>query len=282
MSRRRWLKWMVRTACVAAAGACVYTRYIEPFWVEVVQRPLPIRHLPASMHGRKLVQLSDLHIGPQVSDSYLCQTFRLVDELQPDYIVITGDFMTLSGAQPPWDQLEAVLPQLPHGQRGTIGILGNHDYGIDWWQPEIPIRLCQMAESHGVRMLRNGWGNLDELRVAGFDVKWGPKFNPLPTMKLWDPQQPSLVLCHNPDVLDLPVWAGYQGWTLSGHTHGGQCKPPFLPPPLLPVANKLYTAGEFTLQGGRRLYINRGLGHLLKVRFNVRPEITVFTLESTV
>ena len=55
-------------------------------------------------------------------------------------------------------------------------------------------------------------------------------------------------------------------------------RPPFLPPPLLPVKNRRYTAGEFALDGGRRLYINRGLGHLMKVRFNVRPEVTLFHL----
>src|SRR5207249_9777558 len=93
-----------------------------------------------------------------------------------------------------------------------------------------------------------------------------------------DPAKPSLVLCHNPDTADLPVWRDFRGWILAGHTHGGQCRPPFLPPPLLPVANRRYTAGEFQLDGGRKLYINRGIGHLLPARFNVRPEITIFRL----
>jgi predicted MPP superfamily phosphohydrolase len=47
---------------------------------------------------------------------------------------------------------------------------------------------------------------------------------------------------------------------------------------VLPVRNKRYTAGEFVVGDGRRMYINRGLGHLLQVRFNVRPEMTLFTL----
>jgi uncharacterized protein len=81
--------------------------------------------------------------------------------------------------------------------------------------------------------------------------------------------------------VDLPGWSGYEGWILSGHTHGGQCKPPFLPPPLLPVRNRRYTAGEFELAGGRRLYISRGVGHLLQVRFNVRPEVTIFEMRPT-
>ena len=47
---------------------------------------------------------------------------------------------------------------------------------------------------------------------------------------------------------------------------------------MLPVKNRRYTSGEFELSGGRRMYINRGVGHLLRVRFNARPEVTLFQL----
>lgn len=70
-----------------------------------------------------------------------------------------------------------------------------------------------------------------------------------------------------------PLWSGYGGWILSGHTHGGQCKPP-----ILLVKNLRYTAGAFGLSGGRHLDINPGLGYLKRVRFNVRPEVTAFRL----
>jgi hypothetical protein len=94
--------------------------------------------------------------------------------------------------------------------------------------------------------------------------------------------KPTIVLSHNPDTADEPVWGNYQGWILAGHTHGGQCKPPFLPPPELPVKNRRYTAGAFELSGGRRMYISRGVGHLLRVRFNARPEIPVFHVQPEV
>ena len=70
--------------------------------------------------------------------------------------------------------------------------------------------------------------------------------------------------------------------SVAGHTHGGQCKPPFLAPPLLPVRNRHYSSGKIALSGGRRMYISRGVGHLMRVRFNARPEITVFKLVSVV
>ena len=100
-------------------------------------------------------------------------------------------------------------------------------------------------------------------------------------MTQFDSQKANIVLCHNPDVCDLDVWGNYDSWILSGHTHGGQCKPPFLPPPVLPVRNKKYSAGLIDLSNERKLYINRALGHLWQVRFNVRPEITIFELEES-
>lgn len=84
---------------------------------------------------------------------------------------------------------------------------------------------------------------------------------------------------HNPDAVERSGWESYSGWILAGHTHGGQCKPPFLPPPIVPVRNRRDTSGEFALKGGRRMYISRGVGHLMRVRFNARPERTLFELK---
>jgi len=127
-------------------------------------------------------------------------------------------------------------------------------------------------------VLRNRSADVAGLRIIGLDDMWAHRFFPQLVLPHLPAGQPAVVLSHNPDTCDLPVWGAYQGWILAGHTHGGQCKPPFLPPPMLPVKNRRYTAGEFALTGNRRLYINRGVGHLLRVRFNARPEVTVFRL----
>jgi predicted MPP superfamily phosphohydrolase len=129
-------------------------------------------------------------------------------------------------------------------------------------------------------MLRNAAVRIAGLQFIGLDDLWGPRFNPAPILADHGHESATIVLCHNPDAADRPVWGPYQGWILAGHTHGGQCKPPFLPPPVLPVKNKRYTSGEFELSGNRRMYIARGVGHLLRVRFNVRPEIPIFRLQT--
>jgi predicted MPP superfamily phosphohydrolase len=276
-NRRRFLKraaWCLAGAGLAAYG---YAWRIEPHWVEYVERDLPVRGLPAALEGRSLVQLSDLHVGPEVDSDYLIEHFRRVQDRKPDVVVMTGDFMTCAGDEQ-LARTARVLEHLPRGTLATAAILGNHDYGETYTRADVADRLARDTESQGVRVLRNETLDVRGLTLVGVEDMWGPCFEDAEVLEKLDPSRPNLVLCHNPDAADHPVWHGYRGWILCGHTHGGQCKIPGFRPPLLPVSNKRYVAGEYDLFDGRRMYINRGLGHLRRVRFNVRPEVTLFTL----
>jgi uncharacterized protein len=278
ISRRRFLR--ASAACVAGLGAStlLYALRWEPHWLELVERRLPIANLPDGLVGARLVQLSDLHIGRRVSESYLLHTFERVKDLAPEIVIYTGDFTCYS--EDVFARVQRLFPHLPLGSRGTVGILGNHDYGPGWARPRVADRIAELAGEAGVRVLRNEVVEIEGLQIVGLDDLWARRFEPGHAWHFLNPKRASVVLSHNPDTVDEPVWGAYAGWILAGHTHGGQCKPPFLPPPILPVRNRCYTSGEFTLTGGRRMYINRGVGHLLRARFNVRPEVTVHQLES--
>ncbi len=267
------------SAAFAGLGTGLYAWQVEPHWLELVTRPLPVWGLPPSLSGARLVQLSDLHVGPRVADDYILHTFERVAALKPDIVVITGDFITYH--KDIYRHAERIYTRLPHGRLATVGILGNHEYGWGWSHPEVAERLTAIFRAAGVQILRNSVTDVAGLQIVGFDDLWAGRFRPARALAMVQPGQPVLALSHNPDTVDLPVWDRFQGWILSGHTHGGQCKPPFLPPPLLPVKNRLYTFGEFELSGNRRMYISRGVGHMIKVRFNVRPEATLFILESS-
>jgi uncharacterized protein len=275
LTRRRFLQ--ITSASFGAAGTTgLYSWLVEPHWIEFVHRPLPIRGLARHLEGRTLVQISDIHVGPRVDDDYVVDTFRRISALEPDVVVLTGDFISYHDTV--YDQLARVYRHAPKGRLATLAILGNHDYGWNWSHREVAARIVEIVEPLGIKVLRNEIADVEGLQIAGLDDFWGPAFNPSPVLDAIDPARASVVLSHNPDTVDLPIWNGYEGWILSGHTHGGQCKPPFLPPPLLPVRNRRYTAGEFLLSGNRQLYINRGVGHLMQIRFNVRPEVTFFEL----
>jgi predicted MPP superfamily phosphohydrolase len=273
-SRRSFLKFSLGTTAVAGA----YAWLIEPHWVEFVRRRLPIENLPADMVGRTVAQFSDLHIGPRVDDDYLRDTFAKVAKLAPDFVVMTGDFVSYADASQ-FGQMGHVIEAFPHGRLATLAILGNHDYGRAWSEVAVADHVTDVATRAGITVLRNETRIVNGLQIVGLDDYWSPRFDPTSVLAVRDRKAATLVLSHNPDAVDSDVWEGYDGWILGGHTHGGQCKPPFLPPPIVPVQNKRYTAGAFPLAGGRTLYINRGLGHLLRVRFNVRPEVTIFELE---
>ncbi len=276
LSRRAFLRSTV-AAAVAAAGTGTYAWRIEPHWLEIVRRQLPIRKLPESLVGRSLVQLSDIHVGPRVADGYVLDTFERVRALAPDIVVFTGDFTSYHPEI--LDHLRPVYDHAPHGRLATVGILGNHDYGPGWSHPEVAEQIGKELSRRGVRVLRNQRHQVEGLAIVGLDDLWARRFAPEAILPEVPGDQPSLVLSHNPDTVDRPGWGEHEGWVLSGHTHGGQCKPPFLPPPMLPVQNRRYTAGAFDVGTGRRLYISRGVGHLIPVRFNVRPEVTVFDLQ---
>ena len=277
MDRRKFIRNSFGLAVGLGLGTCLYTWQVEPFWLEFVHHKLPIKNLPRHLIGKTVMQISDVHIGNMVDNQYLIDSFKLAQEMNPDYVVYTGDFVSFED-KTQFSQLKKVMAHAVIGSVGTYGVLGNHDYGHNWSQPYVADKITSQLEASGITILRNQQEEKEGLNIIGFDDCWGTNFKPEAVMNQYDATKANLLLCHNPDVCDRDVWNGYQGWILSGHTHGGQCKPPFLPPPLLPVKNKLYTAGEIDLKDGRMLYINRAIGHLLQVRFNVRPEITVFEL----
>jgi predicted MPP superfamily phosphohydrolase len=283
ITRRKWLRRVAWGTGALAAGVVIDTFFIEPHWLEIVERDLPIRNLPSHWVGKRLVQISDIHVGHKVSDDYLIHSFQRVAAYQPDVVVVTGDYVsgTPREGKIPVQQAARVYAHLPRGTVATLGILGNHDYGVAWKSGAAAAQVKNVLEDAGLKMLRNSAADLDGLTIVGLDDLWADRCDGAAAFAGTDRGSARLALCHNPDAVDQDHWPGYVGWILCGHTHGGQCKPPFLPPPQLPVENRRYTAGEFQLSGNRQMYINRGLGHLLGVRFNCRPEVTVFRLKAS-
>ena len=170
MNRRDFLR-LSATAGIGALGLGLYTFEIEPHWVTVVERDLPVSGLPPGLDGTRAVQISDLHVGPKVSDDYLVDCLNKVAALQPDLLVFTGDFLTYSHPRgdAQFGQLRDVLAHFPQGRLATLGILGNHDYGRAWSEPAVAEKVTAVAERAGVRVLRNACATVAGLDVVGVD-----------------------------------------------------------------------------------------------------------------
>ena len=130
MDRRRFITLGASALGVAAAGG-LYAWQIEPFWLEIVRRPMPLENLPDALVGKTLLQVSDIHVGPRVSSDYLIRSLTAAQSLEPDFVAFTGDFVSFRSAHEV-KELGRVLRSMPHGRLGTVTSLGNHDYGRNW------------------------------------------------------------------------------------------------------------------------------------------------------
>jgi predicted MPP superfamily phosphohydrolase len=304
IGRRTFLRAGAWGTAAAMVGVGLDSWLLEPHRVEVVRHAMPLEHLPASLAGRTLLQISDIHVGPRVSSEYLIDAFSAALAFAPDFVAVTGDFVTNRSARE-LGELARVLQNLPRGRLGTVASLGNHDYGMAWHDLDVADGVTRVAGDAGVTVLRNEVRTVGGIQFLGLSDYWSTEFtstdpgtprglftprkatrdpfvgrlDALTAIRSTAPRTPTIVLSHNPDAQDEPMWGDLRGWVLAGHTHGGQVKPPFLPPPVLPVRNRRYTAGAFDVGPGRTMYVSRGLGHLIQVRFSVRPELTLFTLQ---
>ncbi len=236
MNRRKFIK---STLVVGGIGALtgLYAWQIEPFWLDFVKLKMPVKNLPDNLVGKTLMQISDIHVGNRFDRQYLIEAFKEAKKHKPDFVAYTGDYVSYENEEQ-FQQLEEVLVHTVKGSLGTVGILGNHDYGHNWSQKSVANKITTLLENKGVEVLRNEQTKISGLNFIGIDDYWATNFHPEKVMNKFNPKHANIVLCHNPDVVDLPVWNKYNGWILSGHTHGGQVKPPFLPPLVTPVKNK--------------------------------------------
>lgn len=283
ISRRRFVKGAV-LGTLGFCTACAVDAYgIEPEWIEVVELDLPLSNLPQPFRGKKLVHISDLHCSNTVSDKYLQRCVQRINRLQADIVVITGDFVTHDFRGVYKKKILSILSRLK-STLGTFACLGNHDYGVmATWQPGSDMVrdfLENGLQEIGVQVLRNNSHCLkhqdSEIYLVGLGDMWAQDIQPEKAFRNVASDKTTLVLAHNPDTIDL-LQDYKANIVMCGHTHGGQVKVPFFGPPLLPIKNRRYVSGMFNVED-KMLYVNRGLGRLGRIRFNCRPEITVFTL----
>ncbi len=276
-SRRQFLKRAALTTVGGAAGVGFYAWQVAPHWIETTHMKMPLAGLPPNWQGKRLVQISDIHVGPDIDYRYLQWALEKTLALQPDLLAITGDFMTcVYGEQV--DAAVKLIERLNPQQQPIIVTLGNHDYGSPY-RSSVATNLLDRLAMIGCIPLRNSSTVIDGLSIAGTDDLWSGRLRFDATLAEVDTSRDSILLTHNPDAVDDFGNEQFRGWILSGHTHGGQCRFPCLGAPIVPIKNRRYTRGLIDLGSGRTLYVNRGLGYKRQVRFGCAPEITVFELQ---
>jgi predicted MPP superfamily phosphohydrolase len=283
LSRRRLLLTGL-TLGGAAATTFAYALLVEPRWFRITRRTFPIRGLPASLAGLRIVQITDVHHGPWLPLACVRHVVDAANALEPDLIFLTGDYVLSSDVyiQPAIAELARLRPKI-----ATLAILGNHD----WW--EGPKLTRQELTKAGFVLLENARRVLtpdrrlieaaDEgLALAGVEDLWEGKPHYQRALGGLPDDMPRLLLSHNPDVAEelAFVQSGFRvDLMMSGHTHGGQIYLPGMGTPIVPSSyGQKYAQG--LVQGPAcPVFVCRGLGmSILPLRLGVPPEVAVLEL----
>ena len=290
---------MVRPALTVAGVAVSFLflrSLLEPYGLSRERYDARVPNLPASWEGRKLVLLSDLHVGMVGGPpSTVKRAVRLAIEEDPAAVLIAGDFVH-DKAEFIGTALELLRP-LTAASIPVYAVLGNHDYALPTKQakgdPSLAAQLEESLEAAGISVLQNEVAELEGsdgevLYLVGVGAHAARNDDPCEALKELAEDSPRVVMMHHPASFDrLPP--GSAPFAVAGHTHGGQVRLPLSPVLHLLTYQKelkVLVAGwinseDMTGYGkpGNNLYVSRGLGcSLLPLRLFCLPELTVFTL----
>lgn len=281
ITRRRFLKRALQLtvgAGLLSAGGAGYAYEVEPGWVEVNRMSLTLPRLAPAFHNYRIVQISDLHAGGWTTRTHLQDVVTAVLAEDADLIVITGDFFSYSPHIYAADITETVSKL--SARDGVLAILGNHDHWSDASKVREVLATLPLTElNNTARIIERGNGSAI-LTIAGVDDVWERQDRLDLALAKVPTEGAAILLAHEPDFADEAAASGRFDLQLSGHSHGGQVSLPFFGPPLVPYLGEKYHTGLYKV-GEMLQYTNRGIGMIRPyVRFNCRPEITVFTLQA--
>ncbi len=265
--------WLCSYAVALAMG--IWAVMVRRRWLRVRRLELPIAGLDLAFDGYRIAQLSDLHVGSMCPRQWLRRWVARVETLDVDLVVLTGDYVT-SGVRFHRDVAEE-LGAL-HAPDGVFAVMGNHDYFGDG-EP-----LMTLLGEAGVRLLRNQHIEIARagarICLAGVDDVYTRRIDLGAALAGRDEALPLLVLAHDPVSFDALADRG-AALVLSGHTHWGQVRVPWLAPRVGYAPEGLaYRAGIYR-RDQAWLYVSPGLGTTgPPARLGTSPEITVITLKA--
>jgi uncharacterized protein len=253
ITRRRFL---FLAMFATPALVCADAKWIEPKWLKV--RSIK---LAEGKPSHRIIHITDIH--HKGDRPYLESVVRKINALSPDAVCFTGDLIENNKFVP-----EAL--QILEGIKSPLyGVPGNHDY---WSHAPFDDYIKSFARSGGAWLMDSPAMTADgKIQVAGAACLHGAPIALAPRAGV-----KNILLLHYP-LLAERVQHKFDV-LLAGHSHGGQVRIPFYGALLVPYWVGRYQVGMFRLAAGP-LYVNPGIGWLsIPIRFNCRPEITVFEI----
>jgi len=261
---------------IAAGG---YGFGIEPNRVKIRRQIMKIQGLPEVFEGMKLVQLADIHFQTGRDETLMENVVEAVNKLDADVILHTGDYVardtnSLQNLAEYFEQLKC--------KQNSYAILGNHDV---WHGTQSYYK--KYFDNLGIRLLINQSTEIkrgnESLSLVGLDSAWAGKPDIKKAFYGISEDRVAITMMHEPDYFDEIVKFRQNFFQISGHTHGGQCRVPFVKyAPVKVKYGEKYIDGYYTREEGQQLFVSSGIGTSgLRVRFSCVPEVVLMTLQSS-
>ncbi|RYG74115.1 metallophosphoesterase [Lentibacillus lipolyticus] len=281
MNRRTFIKRTLgglATLFGLGGGSYYYAHDIEPRMLSIQEEELASANIPTVFDGFKIIQFSDTHIGFHYSLDQLSKLTDEINDQNPDLIVFTGDLVDEPHTYHWNNELIEILQRL-QANYGKYWIYGNHDHG--GYGTDIVKNVMDKA---GFQLLKNEHTTIEynsgQILLAGIDDVVLGKPDLEAALANADTEAFTILLAHEPDYANNTVHFPVDV-QLSGHSHGGQVRFPFIGHLYTPLYAQQYVQGKHSLRNNLTLYVNRGIGTTrLPYRFLCKPEIHVFRLQS--
>jgi predicted MPP superfamily phosphohydrolase len=269
MSRRTFLQSIAATGVGALAGTATYGYVYERHALTLIKTSVAVTGLPPALAGLRIGLLTDLHRSQWVTDEDIRVAVRTVMAVEPDLIVLVGDYVTWGDrryAEPAAEALSEL--RAPHG---VFAVLGNHDD-----ERYVPAALAGkgievLRDARTSRLIRN-----ERLEIAGIRF-WTRRPSEIAAV-VRGTDGPIILLAHDPRRFNEAVSLNVP-LVLAGHTHGGQV--------VLPMVGAL-AARKFPVVAGTArtarttMFVSRGVGTVyVPIRLNCPPDVAVLTLQPT-
>lgn len=272
--RRVFLRTTQAALLCTPAIATGYGVFIQRLNISLREQDLVFPGLPQDLDGLRLVQLTDIHLSPFLSERELARAVDMANEARAHLALVTGDLIT------GWkDPVEACLRQLARlrADAGIFGCLGNHEIyaNAEDYVEKRGAHLGQRYLRRRAEPLKFGQATLN---LAGVDYQRSRKPYLVGAERLVAPGAFNVLLSHNPDVFPVAAQQGYQ-LTIAGHTHGGQVRVEILREDLniarffTPYVDGLYRRNDAAV------FVSRGIGTIgLPMRLGAPPEVNLLRL----
>ncbi len=246
----------------------IYARFIEP--KILIEKNTDIVSSEEKTLGIKAVVFSDLHVGIYKNSVSLARIVAKTNEQNPDLVFIPGDFIYHIGKK----DIDKELSPIADIKAPVYATTGNHDETI---KNNLEADVENVLKKYGAHIINNKIEKINikgnDIIIAGLSDLWGSDIDFQLLNDLPD-EAYSIVLSHNPDSVHYFPENLKVNLVVSGHTHGGQIRIPFIYKYVIPSAYG-FDKGLYNING-INVFVSPGVGMTgLPLRFLMPPELDI-------